>query len=70
MQSMEDTNMKKTYEAPTATKIAFNYRDQVVAASGANPISDDPITGRTVVFNGCDLQNFYLFVDVCSVIRG
>ncbi len=26
--------MKKVYEAPTAEKIAFRYRDQVVAASG------------------------------------
>ena len=28
--------MTKTYETPTADKIAFNYRDQVVAASGDN----------------------------------
>ena len=28
--------MKKLYEAPTVEKIRFNYRDQVVAASGAN----------------------------------
>lgn len=62
--------MKKTYEAPTATKIAFNYRDQVVAASGGTPISDDPITGRTVILNGCDLQNFVLGLNWCSVIRG
>lgn len=27
--------MKKAYEAPMVEKIAFNYRDQVVAASGA-----------------------------------
>ncbi len=26
--------MKKVYEAPTVEKIAFMYRDQVVAASG------------------------------------
>ena len=26
--------MKKTYEAPTAEKMEFNYRDQVVVASG------------------------------------
>ena len=26
--------VKKTYESPIADKIAFNYRDQVVAASG------------------------------------
>lgn len=26
--------MKKTYEAPSIEKIAFQYRDQVVVASG------------------------------------
>ena len=26
--------MKKTYEAPSVEKIAFQYRDQVVVASG------------------------------------
>ena len=26
--------MKKNYEAPSVEKIEFNYRDQVVAASG------------------------------------
>lgn len=26
--------MKKAYETPSVEKIAFNYRDQVVAASG------------------------------------
>lgn len=29
--------MKKTYEAPSIEKIAFQYRDQVVAASGHQP---------------------------------
>lgn len=28
--------MKKSYEAPEAEKISFNYRDQVVAASGGS----------------------------------
>jgi len=28
--------MKKAYEAPTVEKIAFQYRDQVVAASGTH----------------------------------
>ena len=27
--------MKKTYTSPTVEKIRFNYRDQVVAASGS-----------------------------------
>ncbi|MBR5547916.1 MAG: hypothetical protein IKU70_13190 [Clostridia bacterium] len=30
--------MKKAYETPSVEKIAFNYRDQVVAASG-DPIA-------------------------------
>ena len=29
--------MKKTYEAPSIEKIAFQYRDQVVVASGNCP---------------------------------
>lgn len=28
--------MKKTYETPSVEKIAFQYRDQVVAASGGH----------------------------------
>lgn len=28
--------MKQTYETPSAEKIQFNYRDQVVVASGMN----------------------------------
>ena len=31
--------MKRVYETPEADKIAFNYRDQVVAASGTGDIS-------------------------------
>ena len=34
--------MKKKYENPTIQKIAFSYRDQVVAASG-NPLPDNAI---------------------------
>ncbi|WP_432365775.1 hypothetical protein [Blautia luti] len=29
-----ENNTKKNYETPEAEKIMFNYRDQVVAASG------------------------------------
>ena len=36
--------MKKSYETPTAEKITFNYRDQVVAASGGSP--DEQGTGE------------------------
>ena len=32
--------MKKSYETPTVEKIKFNYRDQVVAASGAGPVPE------------------------------
>ena len=45
--------MKKTYEAPSIEKIAFNYRDQVVAASGAlagdNGVIDTPSTGEQII---------------------
>ena len=32
--------MKKTYAKPEADKIAFNYRDQVVAASAGESTGD------------------------------
>lgn len=32
--------MKKTYETPSVEKIAFQYRDQVVAASGGQSCQD------------------------------
>ena len=47
--------MKKVYETPTVEKIAFNYRDQVVAASGG----EGNVTGgngnifESNNFNGC-----------------
>ena len=31
--------MKKTYTTPTIEKIAFRYRDQVVAASGVEKVT-------------------------------
>lgn len=34
--------MKKTYEAPSIEKIAFQYRDQVVAASMPQAMNWDP----------------------------
>ena len=37
--------MKKSYETPSVEKIKFNYRDQVVAASGSTSI--EPQTGET-----------------------
>lgn len=59
--------MKKTYETPTVDKIAFRYRDQVVAASGTlnsgapewdgdNPSTGEVIIGRIAEglgINGC-----------------
>ena len=39
--------MKKLYEAPTIEKIAFCYRDQVVAASGGGEVTPtNPTVGQ------------------------
>lgn len=58
--------MKKHYEVPTVEKISFNYRDQVVAASGES--GGTPGTpGRTIYSDGCNIQNMVVFgFDVCS----
>ena len=52
--------MKKTYETPTVDKIAFNYRDQAVAASaggeGGNQSSNPTLgsmTSESWGQNGC-----------------
>ena len=37
--------MKKSYETPSVEKIKFNYRDQVVAASGGEAVVDGAVTG-------------------------
>lgn len=37
---MDETNLKKIYMTPEAEKIQFNYRDQVVAASGDDEDED------------------------------
>lgn len=56
--------MKKQYETPTAEKIRFNYREQVVATSGD---SQTPGLGRRVFSDGCDVQNLIaLGMDICS----
>ena len=39
--------MKKSYETPTVEKIRFNYRDQVVAASGAPVANSDTGVGNS-----------------------
>ena len=59
--------MKKIYEAPTVEKIRFNYRDQVVAASGDVTSTGDvagntPSTGEQVI--GRILEG--LGVDICK----
>lgn len=40
--------MKKNYETPCAEAIKFNYRDQVVAASGGIAAYDTGSSGCTV----------------------
>lgn len=46
--------MKKPYETPSAEKIAFNYRDQVVAASGGiTEQKKDDLSSVALGF-GCD----------------
>ena len=43
--------MKKTYPPPTIEKIAFRYRDQVVAASGDG--NDEQQGSQVSIFNTC-----------------
>ena len=61
--------MKKNYTTPTIEKIAFRYRDQVVAASGdgagngdADVVTSNPsfgqVTNETWGQNGCSLHMF------------
>ena len=52
--------MKKAYEAPSIEKIAFNYRDQVVAASGGE------MSGQNTGNNGSSLE--YNGYNVCGVV--
>lgn len=69
--------MKKIYEAPAADKIAFNYRDQVVAASGDNVTGGNGTTGwNNNLLSGCvpqDQIDDYFWsssiLDVCSSLR-
>ena len=47
--------MKKSYEPPSVEKIKFNYRDQVVAASGivepenGGSVSSDKTTAEQII---------------------
>lgn len=53
--------MKKNYETPVVDKISFNYKEQVVAASGG--------FGRMVFSDGCNVQNMIVIgYDVCSTL--
>ena len=66
--------MKKNYTTPTIEKIAFRYRDQVVAASGDN-VSDPNSENTSGSWGTCfDLGDFgkYLFeaVGICEYIPG
>lgn len=58
--------MKKVYEHPMVEKIAFRYRDQVVAASGDGGTSTDfpnnpsigQLTSESWGQNGCKVYAF------------
>lgn len=55
--------MKKFYETPSAEKISFNYREQVVAVSGGG--TGD--TNRTLFSDGCNIQSLIVLgYDICS----
>lgn len=57
--------MKKHYETPSAEKIRFDYREQVVAASGTSV--PEPTPPRTIFSDGCNVQNMIILgYDVCS----
>lgn len=57
--------MKKHYETPTVEKIQFNYREQVVAASGTSVPGPD--SQRPVFSDACDVMNVVVLgYDVCS----
>lgn len=58
--------MKKHYENPTAEKITFDYREQVVATSGS---TGDIDFERTIFSDGCNIQNAIVNgFDVCSTL--
>ena len=53
--------MKKIYQAPAVEKIKFNYRDQVVAASGIEGQSE---TGTGNIFQSSEFGGCYDLGDV------
>lgn len=53
--------MKKNYETPVVDKISFNYKEQVVAASGGFE--------RPIYSDGCNVQSMIVLGhDICSVL--
>lgn len=61
-----ENDMKKRYETPSADKIRFDYREQVVAASGGSS-SDSPYE-RTIFSDGCNIQSLIAMgYDICSM---
>ena len=53
--------MKKIYQAPAVEKIKFNYRDQVVVASGIEGQSE---TGTGNIFQSSEFGGCYSAGDV------
>ena len=58
--------MKKNYEPPTVEKIAFRYRDQVVAASGGGGNSPDQSGGN--IFQSSEFGNCYSVGDAIEYL--
>lgn len=57
--------MKKKYETPTAEKIRFDYREQVVATSGESSGPSGAV--RTIFSDGCNIRALVVFgYDMCS----
>lgn len=64
--------MKKLYEAPSVEKIAFRYRDQVVAASGEAVDVTPPTIGGWTNAQGADGCKWYVAeawgLNFCDII--
>lgn len=66
--------MKKEYSTPIAEKIAFNYRDQVVAASAGNAqgggetpsVSPDPTVNNDYGWDDLLTDFFNFFFGMCK----
>lgn len=51
--------MKKTYETPSVEKIAFMYRDQVVAASGINMHKCTKVNTHENSIEKCESESYW-----------